>query len=67
MRRITPAKYITLSQEQEEEFVRFWENLYTDEDEGDPPGENMLNPPPRKKYARAFRTLKRKKLVDPTL
>ena len=64
-RKMKPSNYMTLTQEQEEEFVTYWENLYKDDAEGQPLRVPMDDIPTENEIVNSLRSLKRKKASGP--
>ena len=60
-RRLNPGTYITLTREQDEDFVNYWQHLYRDDEEGPPPITIMENPPTEDEIINSLHKLKKKK------
>ena len=44
-RKLRPRQGVTLTEAEQEDFVKYWEQLYHDYDTSDPPIAEMRNPP----------------------
>ena len=64
-RRLHPRQYTTLTEDEQENFVKYWEELYSEEHPVEPPIAAMLDPPTATEIIWSMNRLKNKKAAGP--
>ena len=64
-RRLHPRQYTTLTEDEQENFVRHWEQLYSEQVPVEPPIAAMLDPPSATEIIMSMNKLKNKKAAGP--